>query len=529
MRAAPLRFTEVAAESGLAFVHGNGAFGEKWLPETMGSGCAWWDYDGDGDPDALLLSGGDWPGHPTGGRSASALYRNDGGRFTDVTAAAGLDAPGFAMGATAGDYDGDGDSDLFVSAVGPDRLWRNDGGRFTDVAPQAGLADPGFGSSAAWLDWDRDGDLDLLVLDYVEWSPEHDLFCSLDGERKSYCTPETYHGASPRLHRNDGGRFTDVTVQAGLSRPDGKGLGLAVLDADGDGLDDVFVANDTQPNFLFLAQAGGTFREQGVLAGVAFDEAGRTRGAMGVDAGDFDRSGRPGLVVGNFSYEMISLYRNDGGARFTDVAPSSGIGPASLPTLAFGTLFLDADLDGRLDVFVANGHVEPDIASMQPGITHAEPPHLFHGLGAGRFEDVAPASGALADPMVARGAASADFDDDGDLDLLVNTVRGAARLFRNDGPTGRSIRLRLVGGAGSSRDAYGARAEVTSSAGRQVAWLRSGHSYCSQSENVLTFGLADEGSASLVEIHWPSGRVSMLRDVPTGVITTVREADASLP
>ena len=522
----PPRFTEVASSVGIDFVHGNGAFGLKWLPETMGSGCAWLDVDGDGDPDALMLSGSDWPGHPTGSRQVMGLFRNDGGRFTEITAESGLDRPLHAMGAAAGDYDGDGDADLFVSAVGPDRLYRNDGGRFVDVAQAMGVAGPGFGSSAAWLDFDHDADLDLLVLDYVEWSPETDLFCALDGATKAYCTPESYSGASPRLYRNEGSHFSDVTKQAGLHHPTAKGLGVVVIDLDGDGWEDVFVANDTQPNFLFHAEGGGTFTEQGALAGVAFDEAGHARGAMGVDAGDFLNSGRPGLVIGNFSNEMVSLYANQGRGMFTDIAPESGVGPQSLRTLAFGTLFLDFDLDGFLDIFVANGHVETEIARVQPGITHAQPPHLFRNLGNGRFTDVAAASDVLSQPMVARGAATADFDGDGDLDILVNTVADRARLFRNDGADGtRALRLRLVGGAGSNRDGFGAAARVVVGGVTQAAWSRSGHSYCSQSENVLTFGLGEAPRADEVTVRWPSGKESRLADVPAGVVV-VKEADA---
>ena len=521
-------FTEVALELGIDFVHGNGAFGEKWLPETMGSGCAWWDHDGDGDPDALLLSGRDWDGHPTGGRQTLGLYRNDEGRFTEVTEELGLDLPTYAIGATVGDFDGDGDSDLFVAAVGPNRLFRNDGGRFTEIAAQVGLDDPGFGSSAAWLDHDRDGDLDLFLLNYVEWSPETDLYCSYDGGRtKAYCTPESYPGASPHLYRNDGGRFTDVSAETGVKDDTAKGLGLAVLDYDGDGWDDVFVANDTQPNFLYRSEGDGSFSRQGVLSGVAFDMAGHARGAMGVDAGDFERTGRPGLVVGNFSNEMVALYANVGDGRFVDRGPATALGREGLHTLAFGTLFLDFDLDGWLDVFVANGHVETDISRLQPEIGYAQPPHLFRNLGERGWVDLAPEVEALRESLVARGAAAGDFDADGDLDLLVNTVAGRARLFRNDGADGaRALRIELEGGAGSNRDGYGARVEVLTDGQRQVAWLRSGNSYASQSENLLTFGLGEALRADEVHVEWPSGRTSRLSDVPVGRRVLIREADA---
>jgi hypothetical protein len=520
------RFTEVAREVGIDFVHNDGATGRKWLPETMGSGCAWVDYDGDGDPDALLLSGRNWPGFRARGRQGLGLYRNDGGRFVEVTRGAGLGDPIYAMGVTVGDYDADGDADLYVTALGPNRLYRNDGGRFVDVAASLGVDDAGFGSSASWVDFDRDGDLDLFTLNYVQWTPETDLFCSLDGTNKSYCTPESYDGASPVLYRNDGARFTDVSRQAGVHDPSAKALGVVVLDFDGDRWPDLFVANDTQPNFLLRNRGDGTFAEEGLVAGVAFDEAGQARGAMGVDAGDYDGSGRPSLVVGNFSNEMIALYQNQGQGLFIDAAPAAGVGHASLLTLAFGTFFFDFDLDGRLDIFVANGHVEDDIARVQESVTYAQPAHLFRNLGDGRFEDVAPGSGALAQPLVARGAAAADFDADGDLDLLVTTVAGPGRLFRNDGAQGgRGLRLRLRG-AGANRDAYGAEVRVRSGPRAQVGWLRAAHSYCSRSEPALTFGLGG-AEPDDVALRWPSDEAVRLRGLRAGRAYHLAEPEAA--
>jgi hypothetical protein len=521
-----VRFVEVARDVGIDFVHGNGAFGLKWLPETMGSGCAFVDVDGDGDSDVLLLSGTDWPGHPTAGRDTSALYRNDGGRFTDVTAKAGLDAPFFAMGVAAGDMDADGDEDLYITAMGPNRLYRNDAGHFVDVAARMGVNDPGFSSSAAWFDPDRDGDLDLVSLDYVDWTPETDLNCSLDGVTKSYCTPESYKGASPRLFRNDGVRFVDVAHQRGFDAST-KGLGVVIADFDGDRRDDVFIANDTEPNALLHQESDGSFTNVAVLAGVAFDDAGHARGAMGVDVGDWQHSGRPGLVIGNFSNEMVSLYENEGNGSFRDRAPESGVGPASLRTLAFGTFFFDYDLDGFLDIFVANGHLEKDIQSIQSELQYAQPPHLFRNLGGGRFEDVAPLCPALSEPMVARGAAFGDFDGDLDLDILVNTVGDRARLFRNDSADGhRALRVRLEGGAGSNRDGFGAEVRVRAGGLEQVAWPHSGGSYASQSEAVLTFGLGTAKAADELTVLWPSGKRSVLAGVPAGTSITVREAEA---
>jgi hypothetical protein len=524
---APAVFSEVATSVGIDFVHNNGSFGQKWLPETMGSGCAWVDFDTDGDPDALLLSGRDFAGHPTGRRQTMALYRNEGGRFVDVTAAAGLGAPIYGMGVTHGDYDADGDPDLYVSALGPNRLYRNDGGRFVDVAASLGVDDPGFGSSASFVDSDDDGDLDLFSLNYVQWTPETDIRCTLDGTNKSYCTPEAYRGASPRLFRNDRGTFTDVTVQAGVFDSTAKALGVVCFDYNQDGREDLFVANDTQPNFLFQNLGDGTFEEVGMRAGVAFDESGKARGAMGVDVADYDHCGMPSLTIGNFSNEMLSLYHNEGHGFFIDAAPTSGVGAQSLLTLAFGMLFVDYDLDGHPDIFVANGHVENEIQKVQRRVSYEQPPHLFRNLGAGRFTDVAPTSRRLAEPMVARGSASADFDGDGDLDLLVTTCGGPAKLLRNDGADGRrAVRIRLRGGAGSNLDAYGAKVELTAGGTRRTAWSHAGSSYLSQSENVITFGLGDLASADEIVVTWPSGKVGRVRDVAAGSRLTLTEADA---
>ena len=384
-------FRDVTAESGIAFRHHTGAFGKKYLPETMGAGLAFVDVDGDADQDLVLVNGTDWPERKRGAHTA-ALYRNRGdGTFEDATRGSGLDVEMYGMGVAAADVDNDGDPDLYLSALGADRLLKNDGrGRFTDATAAGGVSDPDFSTSAAFLDYDKDGDADLYVCNYVKWTAATDIRCTLDGRTKSYCTPQPYPGSSSRLYRNDGsGRFSEVTAAAGLSDPNGKALGVAVLDYDRDGWPDLAVAHDTQPNRLYRNKGNGTFEERGLSAGIAFDENGRARGAMGIDAADYDGSGYPSLVIGNFSNEMKSLYHNEGKGFFLDSSAASGLGRASLLTLAFGAFFFDYDLDGWPDIFLANGHVENDVQRVQENVSYAQPPHLMRNLGGGRFRDEA--------------------------------------------------------------------------------------------------------------------------------------------
>ena len=385
-------FTDVTRAAGIRFNHVNGAFGKKYLPETMGSGAAFLDYDGDGWPDIFLVNSRNWPGHP-GPRSFPALYRNNhDGTFSDVTQAAGLALEVYGLGVTAADYDNDGRTDIYLTALGGNHLFHNLGdGRFADVTVAAGVANGGFSTSAAFFDYDNDGKLDLFVANYVDWSIEKDLYCTLDGKAKSYCTPESYKGRSPALYHNRGdGTFEDVTERAGLANPASKALGVALLDYDGDGWLDLFVANDTQPNKLYRNKHDGTFVDVGMAAGVAFSESGTARAAMGVDAADYDGSGRPSLVIGNFANEMMALYHNEGNGLFIDEAPAAAIGKASLLSLTFGCFFFDYDLDGRLDIFAVNGHVADDVGRVQPRVTYAQAPHLFRNLGARGFEVVTP-------------------------------------------------------------------------------------------------------------------------------------------
>jgi hypothetical protein len=525
-------FTDVTQAAGIRFKHVNGATGKKYLPETMGAGAAFLDYDGDGWQDILLVNSKSWPGRP-GPRSFPALYHNNhDGTFSDVTRAAGLEIESYGMGVAAADYDNDGRVDIYLTALGGNHLLHNlGGGRFADVTEKAGVGNGGFSTSAAFFDYDKDGKLDLFVANYVEWSLDKDLYCTLDGKTKSYCTPESYKGQSPALYRNRGdGSFEDVTKAVGLLNPASKALGITLLDFDGDGWLDLFVANDTQPNKLYRNSGKGAFTDVGMSAGVAFSEAGVARAAMGVDAADYDGSGRPSLVIGNFSNEMMALYHNEGTGLFIDEAPTSTIGKVSLLSLTFGCFFFDYDLDGLPDIFAVNGHVADDIEAVQPKVKYAQPPHLFRNLGGKRFEAVTQSSGeALQRPMVGRGAAYADYDNDGDLDVLVTQNGGPARLLRNDGGNrNHYLRVRTVGTA-SNRDGIGARVAVTTPSGRPWALVKTGSSFCSQSELPLTFGLGAAATAARVEITWPSGRVDGLTDVPGGQTITVEEGKGLVP
>jgi hypothetical protein len=515
---AAVAFTNVTAAAGITFTHTNGAFGKKYLPETMGSGVVFLDVDGDGYQDLFFVNGKSWPGQPPSRSTptsapTSVLYRNNrNGTFTDITKQAGLAIEMYGLGATAGDFDNDGDVDLLVTALGGNKLFRNTGkGTFADVTAKSGVAGApaAFPASAAWVDYDRDGWLDLIVLHYVQWSIATDKFCSLDGKNKSYCTPETYKGESPTLYRNRrDGTFQDVTKAAGVFDPSSKALGVALLDYNEDGWLDLFVANDTAPNRLYRNAGGAKFVDEAVAAGVAFNEAGAARAGMGVDAADYDGSGRDSVVIGNFTNEMIALYHNEGANLFLDKAPGGTIGRASMSSLTFSCFFFDFDLDGRPDIFAANGHVADDISKSQPKITHAQAPLLFRNVDGQKF-DVADAGSALKERMVARGAAYADIDLDGDPDVAVNVNGGPARLFRNDGGSrSRALRITLVGSGKSNRSAIGARITVTLENGaKRRAMVKSGSSYLSQSELPVTFGLGAASKVTGIDIQWPSGRV----------------------
>ncbi len=504
--------------SGVHFKHNSGAYGGKFLPETMGSGCAFFDYDGDGWQDILLINGMDWPGHKRQ-RSTLKLFRNNrNGTFTDVTRAAGLDFEMYGMGVAIGDYDNDGLPDLYITCVGQNRLFRNKGGKFVDVTESSGLGKRlGFSTSALWFDYDRDGRLDLFVCNYVKWSTETDVFCSVDGKHKAYCTPEAYRGETCWLFHNLGnGKFEDVTAQSGIFDSSCKSLGVALFDYDRDGWPDLLVANDTQPNKLYKNLRNGKFRDVALDAGLAFSSEGKARAGMGVDVADFENSGQPGVAITNFDNEMIGFYRQQGAGNFVDIAAGNGIGRVSRNTLGFGCMFADMELDGGLDLIAVNGHIDETVRNVR-NVGYAQPPELFLNQGHGSFVDVASAiGGGFARPKVGRGLAYGDFDRDGDLDVLITTNNGPAYLYRNDQTSGnKSIRFKLTG-TKSNHDAIGAVVRVYYNGVSQMRTVKSGSSYLSQSELPVTFGLGKRDQIDRVVIEWPSGNTQEFKTLAAG-------------
>ncbi|HKY32714.1 MAG TPA: CRTAC1 family protein [Candidatus Polarisedimenticolia bacterium] len=537
-------FKDVTREAGIAFDHIHGGSGEKHYVETMGSGACWFDHDGDGDIDLYAVNSGPLPGYAGSPRHASKLYRNEGGgRFTDVTAGAGVANEGrYGMGCVAGDIDGDGDRDLYVTNFGPNVMYRNEGGgRFTDVTAASGTGDPRWSASAAFGDIDNDGDLDLYVTNYIDFTLENNKFC---GERKpghrAYCHPDEYNGVPDSLYRNRGdGRFDDVSAAAGVADPAGKGLGVVFTDIDDDGWQDIYVANDKTINFLYRNRRDGTFEDISLTAGTGFSESGLPQAGMGTDAGDVNGDGRMDLVVTNLDYETNELYLNNGDLTFSDVTFRAGLGEPNYLDVGFGADFLDADNDGDEDLLVVNGHILDNIHLFKDKLTYMQPRSLMANDGTGTFREIGPLLGPdFTRPDVGRGLAVGDHDDDGDLDLFVVNNNRPAQLLHNDGGNapgdvrGRWISIRLRG-VRSNTDGIGARVKVTPRAAEgqgkvrvpppHSAEVRAGSSYLSQNDVRLHFGLGGAGRAD-IEVRWPSGTVQRLDGVEGDRIVTITEA-----
>ena len=523
-RTVEIVFTDVTEEAGLGgFRHETGAFGEKWFPETMGAGGGFLDYDSDGMMDVLLVSGGFFSSTEQVSPPALRLYKGAGdGTFSEVTQESGLAGlQAYAFGISVADYDNDSDADIFVTALYENLLLRNDGGVFSEVSAEAGLGGYREWSAAGvFMDADLDGWLDLYVGNYVDWTPEKDIYCTRVGDKKSYCTPEQYEGISGRFYVNLGdGTFEERSDDfRGLP---GKTLGAASLDYNRDGWSDLIVANDTQRDLLFENQRDGTFIENGIVSGIAFDETGRARAGMGLDVGVVDDTGRETVFVGHFSGEMVGVYRHAGSGIFIERAAVSQIGRPSLPTLTFGLMLADFDLDGDLDLLTANGHITEDIGEVEEGITFRQRSQLYVNEGGGLFSEIEP-NGVLAELMIARGAAWADYDMDGDPDVLISENGGPARLWRNDTQPGNSLTVQLTGSS-SNRDGIGSRVRVKTDQGWQERYVRGGASYLSQNQRWPLFGLGLSAVADSLEVYWPDGTLMVREAVPAGVITLTEE------
>ena len=524
-------FLDVAARAGITFRHDNASSAEKYLIETMGSGCGWIDYDQNGLLDLYLVNGAATRVYKPPQPMRGALYRNNGdGGFTDVTAKAGVGAEGlFGMGVAVGDYDNDGFPDLFVLGYGRCILYHNNGdGTFTDVTARAGVQNSGlWASSAAWFDYDNDGKLDLIIANYVDWSPERNFYCGDRGPgMRSYCHPDDFHGQPPTLYHNNGdGTFTDVSKSSGVGLKGGNGLGVVTFDYDNDGWQDIFIANDHMPNFLFHNNRDGTFREVGYQAGVAVSADGQFEAGMGTDAADTTGSGRLDLIVGHLDMQLARVYQNLGDQTFEDATLRSKLSYSTYHMSTFGARFMDYDNDGWRDLFLANGHVLDNIERYHADTKYAEPKMMFRNRGSGIFENVSDQLGSdFQLPRVSRGAAIGDFDNDGDLDILINNCGQTPQLLRNDGGNANHWLEILLIGTKSNRDGVGARVKVT--AGDLVLYdqRKGGMSYQSAQDPRLHFGLGQGSNVDLIEILWPSGSTTKLANIKADQIIAVKEA-----
>ncbi|MFK7844797.1 MAG: CRTAC1 family protein [Rhodothermales bacterium] len=527
-----LTFADLSETAGLSgFQHITGAEGDKYFPEAMGAGAAFIDYNNDGWQDILLVGGGRWEGSALEPAPALWLYRNNGDEsFTLVTAEAGLGSlAAYGFGLAVADFDNDDDDDFYFTTLGPNYLFENQNGRFIDVAERSNaLAGNTWSTTPVFFDADQDGWVDLYVGNYVDWSPENDIFCTLDGSTKSYCTPELYTGKPSRfLHNNGDGTFSDWTEQAGFLPSPGKMLGAVAFDYNNDGWQDLVVASDTQPDLLYKNKGDGTFEELGALSGFAYDENGRARAGMGIDTGIIDSSGKQSVFVGNFSKEMIAVFSHVGGDLFVDKAAASKIGRPSLMTLTFGLFLFDPDMDGDLDLFTANGHVQQEIGITQDGITYEQPPHLFLNDGSGSFVDIAPElGGVFLEPLVGRSAIYGDIDRDGDLDILITENGGGAHLWRNDQSSGKSwLRVHLSGQV-ANRSGLGTRLEIHHAGAVQERWIRSGSSFLGQHEMVATWGIDRAQRLDSLVVYWPAGSPQVFKEIAVNQEIMVTQGEA---
>lgn len=527
-----ITYTDIAKSAGISFVHDNAATPEKYLIETMGAGCAWIDYNQDGLLDLYLVNSAATAAYKPQRPLRSALYRNNGdGTFTDVTQHAGLGAEGlFGMGVAVGDYDNDGFPDLYVLGYGRCILYHNNGdGTFTDVTERAGVANQGrWSSSAAWFDYDRDGRLDLIVANYVDWSPARNFYCGDQGPgMRSYCHPDDFHGQPPTLFHNNGdGTFSDVSRSSGIGAKPGNGLGVVTFDFDGDEWQDVFIANDSMPNFLFRNKHDGTFEEVAYAQGVAVSGDGQAEAGMGVDAADLNGDGRMDLFVTHLDMQLARLYQNQGALGFEDVTLRSKIGYATYHISGFGTRIFDYDNDGLRDILMANGHVLDNIQRYHADTSYQEPKLMFRNLGGGVFANVTGELGPdMRLPRVSRGVAVGDFDNDGDLDILVSNNGQPPQLLRNDGGNANHWVEILLIGTKSNRDGVGARVKLTAGHLVQYDEKKGGMSYQSAQDPRLHFGLGAHTKIDALEISWPSGATTKLSNLSADKIMTVKEGE----
>ena len=523
-------FTVVTAEAGLGqFRHNTGGFGESLMPEIVGGGGGFIDYDGDGWEDILLVAGGTWPHHTEERIQGVYLYRNNGdGSFEDVSAEAGLGSiHTYGFGITVADYDNDGDQDFFLTTLYQNRLFRNEEGRFEDVAAASGLTGEAvWSTSAVFFDADVDGWLDLYVGNYVDWTPENDLECRYE-DVKVFCTPQEYAGLASRFYHNNGdGTFTDQTEErgflAGVDTTKDKTLGIAMLDYNLDGWIDITTGNDTENDMLYTNQGNGFFREEGLASGVAVSQHGRARAGMGVDAGVVDSSGAESIFVGNFSDESVSVFKYVGNGQFQDQSAVSRLAYPSNLTLTFGLALFDVDLDTDLDLLTANGHVLTHINKISQAIQFKQSPQMYLNRGNGVFDEYEPADSALQKPMVARGLAYSDYDRDGDLDVLFVENGGPAHLWRNDTAGGSYLRVRLEG-VEANRDAVGARVEAVAGNLTMYRMVRTGGSFLSSSEKVLTFGLGPRDTVDTLRVFWPGGAVETFTAIEGNQVLHIKE------